>query len=121
MDDSTAAVTMVELSKARSPAPGARLPAGRPAAAAARPRFSLCAMVQEADRRRTPISAAGHKQEIPPWRSRLSNFVWYGRSLRTQILIVFIALSVIAASVAGGVIIFKAGVSTRIETAASMR
>lgn len=78
-------------------------------------------MVQEADRRRTPISAAGHKQEIPPWRSRLSNFVWYGRSLRTQILIVFIALSVIAASVAGGVIIFKAGVSTRIETAASMR
>ncbi len=41
--------------------------------------------------------------------------------MRTQILIVFIALSVVAASVAGGIIVFKAGVSTRIEIAASMR
>jgi two-component system sensor histidine kinase UhpB len=41
--------------------------------------------------------------------------------VRTQILIVFIALSAVAASVAGGIIIYKAGVSTRIEIAASMR
>ena len=34
---------------------------------------------------------------------------------------VFVATSLIAASVAGGVIIFKAGASTRIEIAASMR
>ena len=41
--------------------------------------------------------------------------------MRTQIIIVFIALSIVAASVAGGIIVFKAGVSTRIEIAASMR
>jgi two-component system sensor histidine kinase UhpB len=47
--------------------------------------------------------------------------LWFRRSVRTQILIVFIALSAVAASVAGGIIIYKAGVSTRIEIAASMR
>jgi two-component system sensor histidine kinase UhpB len=47
--------------------------------------------------------------------------LWFGRSVRTQILIVVIALSMVAASVAGGIIIYKAGVSTRIEIAASMR
>src|SRR5262249_4812241 len=47
--------------------------------------------------------------------------LWFGRSVRTQILLVFIALNFIAASIAGGVIIFKAGASTRIEIAASMR
>jgi two-component system sensor histidine kinase UhpB len=52
---------------------------------------------------------------------RAANALWFGRSLRTQIVIVFIALSMAAASVAGGTIIFKAGVSTRIEIAASMR
>lgn len=57
----------------------------------------------------------------PPWRSRAANFLWFGRSLRTQIVIVFLALSLVAASVAGGIIVFKAGVSTRIEIAASMR
>jgi two-component system sensor histidine kinase UhpB len=56
-----------------------------------------------------------------PWRSRAANALWFGRSLRTQILIVFVALNLVAASVAGGIIIYKAGVSTRIETAASMR
>ena len=52
---------------------------------------------------------------------RASDVLWFGRSLRTQILIVFVALSVVAASVAGAVIVYKAGVSTRIEIAASMR
>jgi len=47
--------------------------------------------------------------------------LWFGRSVRTQILIVFIAINLIAAPIAGGVIIFKAGASTRIEIAASMR
>jgi two-component system sensor histidine kinase UhpB len=56
-----------------------------------------------------------------PWRIRALNFLWFGRSVRTQILIVFIVMNLIAASVAGGVIIFKAGASTRIEIAASMR
>jgi two-component system sensor histidine kinase UhpB len=41
--------------------------------------------------------------------------------VRTQILIVFIAINLVAASIAGGIIILKAGASTRIEIAASMR
>jgi two-component system sensor histidine kinase UhpB len=56
-----------------------------------------------------------------PWRLRVLNSLWFGRSVRTQILLVFIALNLVAASIAGGVIIFKAGASTRIEIAASMR
>ena len=56
-----------------------------------------------------------------PWRIGVLNFLWFGRSVRTQILIVFIVMNLIAASIAGGVIIFKAGASTRIEIAASMR
>jgi two-component system, NarL family, sensor histidine kinase UhpB len=56
-----------------------------------------------------------------PLRLGISNFLWFGRSVRTQILIVFVAINLVAASVAGGVIIFKAGASTRIEIAASMR
>ena len=55
------------------------------------------------------------------WRLRVSNALWFGRSVRTQILIVFIAINLVAASIAGSVIIFKAGASTRIEIAASMR
>jgi two-component system, NarL family, sensor histidine kinase UhpB len=70
---------------------------------------------------RTPIPNLLLRFKHSPWRWRASNFVWFGRSLRTQILIVFVALSLVAASVAGGVIVFKAGVSTRIEIAASMR
>jgi two-component system, NarL family, sensor histidine kinase UhpB len=56
-----------------------------------------------------------------PWRLRVLNLLWFGRSVRTQILLVFIALNLVAASIAGGVIVFKAGASTRIEIAASMR
>ncbi len=56
-----------------------------------------------------------------PWRIRLLNSLWFGRSVRTQILMVFVLINLIAASVAGGVIIFKAGAATRIEIAASMR
>lgn len=59
------------------------------------------------------------KPETTPW--RLSDVLWFARSLRTQILIVFVALSLVAASVAGAVIVHRAGVSTRIEIAASMR
>jgi two-component system, NarL family, sensor histidine kinase UhpB len=55
------------------------------------------------------------------WRLRVLNLLWFGRSVRTQILIVFIAINLVAASIAGSVIILKAGASTRIEIAASMR
>lgn len=55
------------------------------------------------------------------WRRRLADSLWFGRSVRTQILIVFIAVNAMAGVIGGGVIIYKAGVSTRIEIAASMR
>ncbi len=47
--------------------------------------------------------------------------MWFGRSVRAQLLIVFIMIEAIAAVVAGSVTIFKAGAATRIEIAASMR
>ena len=56
-----------------------------------------------------------------PWRARVLISLWFGRSVRTQILIVFALINLIAAVVAGSVIIFKAGAATRIEIAASMR
>jgi two-component system, NarL family, sensor histidine kinase UhpB len=56
-----------------------------------------------------------------PWRPRILNAVWFGRSVRAQLLIVFIMIEAIAALVAGSVTIFKAGAATRIEIAASMR
>jgi two-component system sensor histidine kinase UhpB len=56
-----------------------------------------------------------------PWRPRILDAVWFGRSVRAQLLIVFIMIEAIAAVVAGSVTIFKAGAATRIEIAASMR
>jgi two-component system sensor histidine kinase UhpB len=55
------------------------------------------------------------------WRARALDALWFGRSVRAQLLIVFILVDGIAALVAGGVTIFKASTSTRIEIAASMR
>lgn len=73
------------------------------------------------DRNKPDRNKPDRKSERIAWRSRASQALWFGRSLRTQILMVFVALSVAAASVAGAVIIYKAGVSTRIEIAGSMR
>ena len=50
----------------------------------------------------------------------LPHVLWYGRSVRAQLLIVFIAIDVIAGLVAGAVTIFQARTSTRVEIAASM-
>lgn len=71
----------------------------------------------------TSVRADLHDIRTPaaPWRFDVLNLLWFGRSVRTQILIVFIAINLVAASIAGGIIIFKAGASTRIEIAASMR
>jgi len=71
----------------------------------------------------TSIRADVKKKRRPtaPWRFRVLNVLWFGRSVRTQLLIVFIAINLVAASIAGGVIIYKASASTRIEIAASMR
>ena len=46
--------------------------------------------------------------------------LWYGRSVRAQLLIVFVLIDVIAALVAGTVTILKARTATRVEMAASM-
>src|ERR1700722_6946985 len=54
-------------------------------------------------------------------RPRMLNALWFGRSVRAELLIVFVAINGIAALVAGAVTIFKAGTATRIEIAASMR
>jgi two-component system, NarL family, sensor histidine kinase UhpB len=74
--------------------------------------------------RRTPIRAPETNAATgspAPWRLRMLDAVWFGRSVRAQLLIVFVAINAIAAVVAGGVTIFKAGAATRIEIAASMR
>ena len=50
----------------------------------------------------------------------LSHALWYGRSVRAQLLIVFILIDVIAGLIAGAVTILQARTSTRVEIAASM-
>src|SRR5215467_8745281 len=62
----------------------------------------------------TSIRADVKKKRRPaaPWRFRILNVLWFGRSVRTQLLIVFIAINLVAASIAGGVIMYKAGAST---------
>jgi two-component system sensor histidine kinase UhpB len=50
----------------------------------------------------------------------LTQALWHGRSVRAQLLIVFVALDLAAALVAGAVTILQARTSTRVEIAASM-
>src|SRR6266545_1038515 len=55
-----------------------------------------------------------------PLARALSHALWHGRSVRAQLLIVFVVIDVIAAVVAGAVTILQARTSTRVEIAASM-
>jgi len=55
----------------------------------------------------------------PPARA-LSHALWRGRSVRVQLLIVFIVIDLIAGLVGGAVTILQARASTRVEIAASM-
>jgi two-component system sensor histidine kinase UhpB len=50
----------------------------------------------------------------------LAHALWQGRSVRAQLLIVFVVIDVIAALVAGAVTILKARTATGVEIAASM-
>jgi two-component system, NarL family, sensor histidine kinase UhpB len=59
--------------------------------------------------------------EPPSWPKRLTQVLWHGRSVRAQLLIVFVVIDVIAALVAGAVTILQARTSTRVEIAASMQ
>jgi two-component system, NarL family, sensor histidine kinase UhpB len=51
---------------------------------------------------------------------RLAHALWYGRSVRAQLLIAFLLIDVLAGLVAGAVTILQARRSTRVEIAASM-
>src|SRR5277367_5382729 len=55
-----------------------------------------------------------------PARSKL-RALWYGRSIRAQLLIVLVAIDLFVALAAGGVTIVRARDQTRVEMAASMR
>ena len=59
-------------------------------------------------------------QSSPRQRRRLQAF-WYGRSVRTQLLLVFVLIDLAAALVAGSITIWRARTQTRIEMAASIR
>ena len=59
-------------------------------------------------------------QSSPRQRRRLRAF-WYGRSVRIQLLLVFVLIDLAAALVAGSVTIWRARTQTRIEMAASIR
>jgi two-component system sensor histidine kinase UhpB len=52
---------------------------------------------------------------------RAMDAVWLGRSIRSQLLLLFILIDLMAALIAGSVIIARARIQTRVETAASMR
>ena len=62
---------------------------------------------------------------MPPFplvpRLRPLHGFWYRRSVRTQLLIVFVVIDLVAAVVAGSVTILKARTSTRVEISASMQ
>jgi len=52
---------------------------------------------------------------------RLLHALWYGRSIRAQLLIVFVLIDFVAALVGGGLIVVRARAQARVETAASMQ
>jgi len=52
---------------------------------------------------------------------RVLDLAWFGRPVRTQILLVLVVINLVAATIAGGVIIYQAGAATRIEIAGSMK
>jgi len=61
---------------------------------------------------------SGQPRRWPAFVARMWE-LWYRRSIRSQLLVIVIALEVAAALVAGGVTVLKARTSTRLEIAAS--
>ena len=57
----------------------------------------------------------------PALPARFARALWFGRSVRTQLLLVFVLIDIIAVLAAGGVTIFRARTQTRVEMASSMR
>jgi two-component system, NarL family, sensor histidine kinase UhpB len=58
---------------------------------------------------------------VPTLLRRWCHALWYGRSVRAQLLIAFVLIDVVAVLVAGSVVILRARMQTRVEMAASMR
>jgi len=54
-------------------------------------------------------------------RRRVVQALWSGRSIRAQLLLVFVLIDLVAVFIAGGIAIWRARTQTRIEVAASMR
>jgi two-component system, NarL family, sensor histidine kinase UhpB len=52
---------------------------------------------------------------------RLLDALWFGRSVRAQLLLVFIFIDILAVLAAGSVIILRARMQTRVEVTSSMR
>jgi two-component system sensor histidine kinase UhpB len=70
---------------------------------------------------REAVTAGAVPTDVPSGRSmRAAHIYWRARTLRTQLLSLFILIELIAAVVAGAVSIFNARSATRIEIAASM-
>src|SRR5882724_6571364 len=70
---------------------------------------------------REAVTAGAVLTDVPSGRSmRAAHIYWRARTLRTQLLSLFILIELIAAVVAGAVSIFNARSATRIEIAASM-
>lgn len=76
------------------------------------------ATVETVSSTRRPTAGKSPRPCAPP--GSLAHALWYARSVRTQLLIVFVMIDVIAALVAGAVIILNARTASRVEMAASM-
>jgi two-component system, NarL family, sensor histidine kinase UhpB len=66
-------------------------------------------------------SALAPPPSAPRWLRRMLHVLWYGRSVRAQLLLVFVLIDLVAVLVAGGGGILRVRMQSRIETAASMR
>jgi two-component system, NarL family, sensor histidine kinase UhpB len=64
--------------------------------------------------------AASLWRPFPLTWGRLTQALWHARSVRGQLLIVFVAIEVVAAVIAGAVIIHKARTATQLEVSANM-
>src|ERR1700704_1596853 len=70
---------------------------------------------------REAVTAGAVPTDVPSGRAmRPAHAYWRARTLRTQLLSLFILIELIAAAVAGAVSIFNARSATRVEIAASM-
>jgi two-component system, NarL family, sensor histidine kinase UhpB len=74
----------------------------------------------QSDIARSDLPIAAARPATLPAR-RILNALWFSRSIRAQLLIVLVVIDLLAALLAGGVIIVRARAQTRVEMAASMR